>query len=71
MNLGTRMQQPPLTSMEWMDTPRPKPWNTGITESIVIPASGLQPLASTVCRPRALKLRLESRIPLLVPVVPP
>ena len=56
-----------------MPMPRPKPWNTGITESIFILeiSSRVKPEAAEVCNARALKFRLESMMPLVVPVVPP
>lgn len=40
-------------------------------DSIFIPATEVYPDAAMVCNPKALKLRLESMIPLVVPVVPP
>ena len=56
--------------MEWMDTPRPKPWKMGITASIRSP--GLKKgLVAMIWAARALKFRLESKIPLVTPVVPP
>ena len=53
--------------------PRPKPWNTGMTESIfILEISSMEkPEAAMVCRARALKFRLDSIMPLVVPVVPP
>ncbi len=53
-----------------MPMPRPKPWNMGIIESMLMP--GLKQLAmDMVCMASALKLRFESIMPLLTPVVPP
>ena len=65
------MHVAPPTKAVWMPMPRPKPWNTGITESIFIPSMGEKPLAAMVWSARALKLRLLRRMPLVVPVVPP
>ena len=70
MKRGTSTQRPPLISMEWMLTPRPKPWNMGMMESILSPTVKMG-LVAMICAPRALKLRLESRMPLVTPVVPP
>ena len=64
------MQQPPLASMEWMDTPRPKPWNMGITASIRSPGRK-KGLVAMIWAARALKFMWLKRIPLVVPVVPP
>ena len=57
-------------SMVWMDTPRPKPWNMGMTASILSPGRNMG-LVATTCVPSALKFRLLSRMPLVTPVVPP
>ena len=57
-------------SMVWMDTPRPKPWNMGITASILSPGRNMG-LVATTWAPRALKFRLESWMPFITPVVPP
>ena len=65
------MQVAPPISTVWMPMPRPKPWNTGMMESIFMPAMDWKPEAAMVCIPRALKFRLESMMPLVVPVVPP
>ena len=65
------MQVAPPMRAVWMPMPRPKPWNTGITESIFIPATLPKPDAAMVCSPSALKFKLESMMPLVVPVVPP
>ena len=70
MNLGTRMHLPPMASMEWMDTPRPKPWNTGMTASILSPGLNMG-LVAMICCASALKFRLVREIPFWVPVVPP
>lgn len=64
------MQWPPLATMEWMDTPRPKPWNMGIMASILWPGRK-KGLVAMIWAARALKLRLDSRMPLVTPVVPP
>ena len=53
-----------------MPTPRPKPWNRGITESIRRP-SMVKPAAAATSIPSAFILRFVRSIPLLVPVVPP
>ena len=64
------MQRPPCESIVWMHTPRPKPWNSGIAASILSPTRNMG-FAAMTCWPRALKLRFESRMPFVVPVVPP
>ena len=65
------MQHAPPISAVWMPMPRPKPWNTGMTESILSPLMGAKPDAAMVCKPSALKFILDSRMPFVVPVVPP
>ena len=42
-----------------------------MTESILSPLMGAKPDAAMVCKPSALKFMLESRMPFVVPVVPP
>ena len=39
VNCGTRMHVPPCIRIVWMLTPRPKPWNIGMIESILSPTS--------------------------------
>ena len=53
-----------------MHTPRPNPWKMGMAASMLCPGSNVVAMAM-VCVPRALKLRLESRMPFVTPVVPP
>ena len=48
MNFGTRMQHAPPMRAVWMPIPRPKPWNTGMTESIFMPSMGAKPEAAIV-----------------------
>ena len=70
MKRGTRMQRPPWASIEWMQTPRPKPWKSGMAESILSPGLNMG-LVAMICWERALKFRFVRTMPLVVPVVPP
>jgi len=56
--------------MEWMLTPKPNPWKMGITANILSPGLNIL-LVAMIWAARALKFKLESKIPLVFPVVPP
>ena len=53
-----------------MHTPRPKPWNIGMAESILSPGRYIG-FVATICAPSALKFMFVSTMPLVLPVVPP
>ena len=53
-----------------MLTPRPKPWNMGMMDSIESPIFSPSCVENT-CAPSALKFRFDSRMPFVTPVVPP
>ena len=64
------MQRPPCASIEWMQTPSPKPWNSGIAASILSPGRNIG-FVATICWESALKFLFVSTMPFVVPVVPP
>ena len=67
---GELGDQDAVAAMVCTQTPRPKPWNSGMAASILSPGVKMG-LAATTCWPRALKFRFVSTMPLVVPVVPP